>query len=529
MDRFSSSETSPLVSVIIPFYRYAGWLAEAVESVLRQTYRNYEIIVVNDGSPENIDEFLAKYEGKIRYFYKENGKAASARNLGIRQAKGEYVAFLDSDDLWKPDKLSVQISKMMEQHVVWSYTDFEVFGDQISTTLKQMSKNETGVYSAVSPYIGTPTVVIEREVLISNDLFFQEGFWHGEDSLLWRRIIDRFPILYIRENLASVRIRGTNAGRQAAVQIRARVDVYRKCVELIPGYRKKTSLLYKFAILLCRFGCLFVKKDPKKGKKFNEFVASVFLFLPYLFFKLDRIWEKVAKRAWRGLIRRIKQAQSNSGGNNVFVLMFHDLHTGENNLPALDIRKDDFIRFLEELQKKDVEFTSIDGVFSDGKKKKCIVTLDDVYEGAVLHAVPVLEQYGIPYTLFISPYYVDKRGFITSARIAELCKDPLCTIGYHSKSHQMLKGLGDEELAGEIDPSAFEKQYGISCDYFAYPFGSVYACPKSVIRKVRSSKFKAAFGTIDAPSRAKMNRKDPYFIPRINVCEATWKDVLHKF
>ncbi len=527
MNRSSSRETFPLVSVIIPFYRYANWLAEAVESVLRQTYPNYEIIVVNDGSPENTDAFFEKYKDQIRYFYKENGGAASARNFGIRQAKGEYVAFLDSDDVWKEDKLSLQISKMIEQHVVWSYTDFEVFGSQTPTVRKQMSKSKTGVYPTVSPRIGTPTVIVEREVLLSNGLFFDETLSCGEDSVLWTRLINRFPILYLKKNLAGVRIRGTNAGMQAALQIHARVNVYRRCTELIPGYRKQESFLFKLAVLLCRFGCLFVKKNAK-GKG-NELVARALFLLPYLLFKLDRIWVAVVMRTWRGMIRKIRQAQSVSGKNDLCVLMFHDVHTGENKLPSLDIRKEDFLRFIEEARKKNVLFSSIEDVLSDGENKRCIVTFDDVYEGAVLNALPLLDQFQIPYTLFISSCFIGKEGYITDSQLKELCKNPLCTIGFHSKSHQMVKALSQEEIDDEMDPTAFEKQYQVDCEYFAYPFGSSYACPKSVIQKLKPGRFKAIFSTVSRPSNAKKNRKNPYFIPRINVCEDTWKNVLSKF
>lgn len=280
----------PLVSVVIPFYKNVNWLEEAVESVLNQDYSQYEIIVVNDGSSEDVSEFLDRYQNKIRYFYKENGGAASARNLGIRKSKGEYIAFLDSDDLWQERKLSLQIAEMIKYNSVWSYTDFEIFGDKIKTSVRRMTKKETGVYDFVSPYIGTPTVIVKKEILLSNALFFDEEFVYGEDSILWSCIIDKFPVLYLNKSLVSVRIRGNNAGRRAAVQIRARVKVYDKCIKLIPDYRKKYSFIYKSAIMLCRFGCLFVRENSKS--KFNEFIARIFFLFPHLLFKMDKLVKK---------------------------------------------------------------------------------------------------------------------------------------------------------------------------------------------------------------------------------------------
>ena len=125
----STKNAAPEVSAVIPFYRNVGWLCEAVESVLAQDLGDVEIIVVNDGSPEDVSELLDRFGGRIRYFEKENGGAASARNAGLEQARGKYIAFLDSDDLWTPEKLSVQLKKMKDCGARWSLTDYEVFGE----------------------------------------------------------------------------------------------------------------------------------------------------------------------------------------------------------------------------------------------------------------------------------------------------------------------------------------------------------------------------------------------------------------
>ena len=96
---------NPLISVIIPVYKVEDYLTACVESVLAQTYQTFEIILVDDGSPDNCpqmcDEFAAR-DSRIRVIHKPNGGLSSARNAGIDGAKGEYLAFLDSDDLWTP-------------------------------------------------------------------------------------------------------------------------------------------------------------------------------------------------------------------------------------------------------------------------------------------------------------------------------------------------------------------------------------------------------------------------------------------
>ena len=277
----------PLVSVVIPFYSGKSWLCEAVDSVLAQEYDSIEIIVVNDGSGEDVTAFLEKYSSKITYYIKENGGPASARNYGRSRARGEYIAFLDSDDLWTENKLGVQINKMKEQKARWSLTDYEIFGENISGEYRRVySDGAERFIRNVPPYIATPTVVAERSLLCGNGLKFCEDLRFGQDVVLWEQLINISDALYIPQCLSRVRIRGANAGRRAAVQIHTRVDMYDKCAELIPDYKKTKSPLFRFATALCRFGRIFVKRDSKSG--INEYWARVLFIIPYLLYKADR-------------------------------------------------------------------------------------------------------------------------------------------------------------------------------------------------------------------------------------------------
>ena len=100
----------PSVSVIIPTYQLAHLVGQTIDSVLAQTYTDYEIIVVNDGSTDNTKEVLASYGDRITVIHQENQGAAAARNAGIMATRGKYIAFLDHDDLWLPNKLEKQIA-----------------------------------------------------------------------------------------------------------------------------------------------------------------------------------------------------------------------------------------------------------------------------------------------------------------------------------------------------------------------------------------------------------------------------------
>ena len=121
----------PTVSVIIPTYKRAAYLKEAVESVLAQTFEDWELIVVDDGSPDNtgeIVETLRQRDHRIRYIRQSNGGWCAAQNIGVSHAKGNYIALLDNDDLWLPEKLNVQVS-FMESHpeIGFCYTRFQIY------------------------------------------------------------------------------------------------------------------------------------------------------------------------------------------------------------------------------------------------------------------------------------------------------------------------------------------------------------------------------------------------------------------
>lgn len=101
----------PKVSIVVPTYNRARYVTEAVDSVLAQTFRDYELIVIDDGSTDNTKDVLLRYEGRIKYIYQPNSGVGAARNAGIRCAVGEWLAFLDSDDVWLPEYLSCQMDR----------------------------------------------------------------------------------------------------------------------------------------------------------------------------------------------------------------------------------------------------------------------------------------------------------------------------------------------------------------------------------------------------------------------------------
>ncbi|HCA58980.1 MAG TPA: hypothetical protein DEP46_13490, partial [Blastocatellia bacterium] len=132
----------PLVSAIIPNYNYARYVGEAVESALGQTYPNIEVIVVDDGSTDNSLEVLEQYRDRIKIIAQKNSGVCVARNRGVAESEGEYIAFLDADDVWLPEKIEKQVEKFASGkdlglvHV--GVIDIDASGDELASHLNGM-------------------------------------------------------------------------------------------------------------------------------------------------------------------------------------------------------------------------------------------------------------------------------------------------------------------------------------------------------------------------------------------------------
>ncbi len=187
------------MSVIIPAYNVAQFIAETLESVFAQTYLNYEVIVVNDGSPDTevFERALAPYLDRITYLKQENLGASVARNAGLRAARGEFVAFLDADDIWLPNYLTDQMKFIRERKCDLACADAEFFGDPKSgrQTYMTLLMDSAPAASEVSfrelilaeRSLITSGVVARLEPIIEVGLF-DEALRNAQDFDLWLRL-----------------------------------------------------------------------------------------------------------------------------------------------------------------------------------------------------------------------------------------------------------------------------------------------------------------------------------------------------
>ncbi|MGH7598337.1 MAG: glycosyltransferase [bacterium] len=193
-----------MTSVIIPTFNRAAFLREAIDSVLAQTEKDFELIVVDDGSTDHTRDLVAEYGDRIRYFFQPNAGASAARNLGIRHARGNFMAFLDSDDLWLPKKLARQMQWMAAHpDILLCYTDEIWIRRGVRVNQKMIHAKAGGqIYPLCLPRcIISPSSVLMRRELFDAVGLFDEQLPVCEDYDLWLRVAARFEVGFIPELL----------------------------------------------------------------------------------------------------------------------------------------------------------------------------------------------------------------------------------------------------------------------------------------------------------------------------------------
>ena len=193
----------PETSVIIPTFNRLAFLKEAIDSVLQQTYRDFELIVVDDGSTDGTEAYLRTLGDVLQFVCQENKGPAAARNCGIDRSSGDYITFLDSDDIWQRNKLAVQVEAMKATEAMVSYTD-EIW---IRRGVRVNPKNKHRKYSGwIFEHCLPLCIVSPSSVLMKKDFFdvvgvFDESFPVCEDYDIWLRASLLFPFHFIDQKL----------------------------------------------------------------------------------------------------------------------------------------------------------------------------------------------------------------------------------------------------------------------------------------------------------------------------------------
>jgi glycosyltransferase involved in cell wall biosynthesis len=239
--------TSPVVSILMPVFNGAAYVGRAIESALAQTYPDFELIIVNDGSTDNSAEVIRPYlaDPRIRYLAQPNGGVAAARNAAIRVAQGRYIGFLDQDDLWLPEKLRLQVQYLDEHpdvglvHAVQSYIDSDgrhtrlSFDDGFAKVSGWCFKD-----LFIRNRIAVLTVLARKSVLDSIGPL-NETIPGGDDYEMWLRISKHFPIGHLDQVLAHYRTHESNVSNDYFRMTRTDLGAIQSILQRYPEARRE--------------------------------------------------------------------------------------------------------------------------------------------------------------------------------------------------------------------------------------------------------------------------------------------------
>jgi len=221
------------VSVIIPTYNYGRFIAEAIQSVLQQTHRPDEIVVVDDGSTDDTAQVVAGFGDAVKYVRQDNGGVCAARNKGVAESTGEIIAFMDADDTMEPESIAKQVALFSDERVGLVHCGLRLFDDETGETIElQLEGGEDGVADNLllwegASIAGPGAILVTREAFDSVD-GFDTGMKVGEDWDFCYRVARKFKVRFVPEPLVNYRSHATAAHRNVAEMERGMSRFYEK-------------------------------------------------------------------------------------------------------------------------------------------------------------------------------------------------------------------------------------------------------------------------------------------------------------
>jgi teichuronic acid biosynthesis glycosyltransferase TuaG len=255
------TQTLPAVSIIMPAYNSVKYIEESINSVLRQSYTDWELIVVNDGSTDNTEEIVQKFieiDNRIKLFNKQNGGIASSRNFGHKQASGSFIAYLDHDDLWMPEKLALQMKEFGQRPevdvILTNGIVFYSVADQKETEYNTL----IGLYSykslylkqIVANYIPILSVIVRRSVIESIGEWDEGKIYEGcDDYDYWFRMARARATFYsLKDQLFMYRKHSNNYSNDTRKMLAAEANVLLKNFDSTFLSNSKDLRFFKYRI-----------------------------------------------------------------------------------------------------------------------------------------------------------------------------------------------------------------------------------------------------------------------------------------
>lgn len=273
-----TSNNRSLISVIIPAYNAESFVAKAIDSVLSQTYSRFEVIVVNDGSTDNTETIVKNYsDTRIRLISQKNGGLSCARNTGIRSAKGEYLAFLDADDYWMPEKLVKQI-ELLKQHSEFGFCSTQTRVETPEGLFlnhwpcpKITASTLRTIFAQNATIAGSGSGVMVKKELQNQAGFFDQSLTSLEDIDMWMRYAAISEYCCLPETLTVITKRPDSMSRNLATMRNNAIKVLRKNRNLLDQPLQKGFWRFCYASMLCDYS----KWEARNGLKMQSILHLI--------------------------------------------------------------------------------------------------------------------------------------------------------------------------------------------------------------------------------------------------------------
>lgn len=422
-------ETVPfLASIIIPCYNTEKYIGEAIESVLNQTYDFFELIIINDGSKDKSEEVIKKYcllDKRVKYFNQENKGVSEARNKGIEEAKGEFIAFLDADDAWEPENLEIKIQLLKENRDIdWVFSDVYLADENLTKIGIIEGGDDSDILSSLlsrkGDVIHAPSnIVVRNKCLGSTLVLYDKNLSTSADwDFCLQLAAKKFIGKRISSPLWSYRVLENSMSRNLQATEKDNLYVHQKAnkQKLFKSYLFKRQCFSNNYLILA--GCWWVNGN-NKSKGLYYIIKSVLFYPPnslkllnklkyYNFYQAKRkpLWptDNVISRSLH--LKNIKKITH----KNVTIFLFHRVNTCEDALWN-PMRPEHFEQIIVYL-KKHFEFVALKDYLLDNyipktQKPLCAIGFDDGYRDFLDYALPILKKYDCPSSMYIVTDCID--------------------------------------------------------------------------------------------------------------------------
>jgi glycosyltransferase involved in cell wall biosynthesis len=272
------------VTVVIPSFNCARFIREAVDSALAQTVPPMEVIVIDDGSTDNTPEVMAVYapDPRVRYIRQKNAGQSTARNNGIRAAQGEFIALLDADDRWKPDKLEKQLDKFSDDSIGVVFSGSQVFDEHGIRSENRANESSCAdmLQSLITTTVFFPSSVVLRKRCFDTCGLFDESLKKVEDREMWIRLAKRYRFSCIPDCLVDYRLHGGALNMQTNGMEEAFHETLRRAFADGPLHRRWLLRVKAQAFMHFDFSWVYHMARQHREAWFHTLLALILYPLP---------------------------------------------------------------------------------------------------------------------------------------------------------------------------------------------------------------------------------------------------------